>query len=220
MIKSNWEQLHGQDGIVTALLNNFSKLLEVRFYLQYGDYLAESLNRFKDETFKEYHWKKQSIDWVEVSRKLDEELEELKSYEIWRHCPGREPPATPLMDDTNKAAQKLNMSPADLRWEIKTYAHRNLVVHNNTKRLVDCCNWSTLAERTCKDLATLHRVYPGRGQEQIAMRGAIKAFQKQFFLYIVQTPAKEIAFETTEWANELTRRRNQRLLSQPGTVRI
>ena len=58
MIKSNWDQLHGEDGIVPALLTNFSKLLEVRFYLQYGDYLAEILNRFKGETFKEYHWKK------------------------------------------------------------------------------------------------------------------------------------------------------------------
>ena len=153
-----------------------------------------------------------------MSNKLDEEHKELESFEVRKFFPGKERPDTPLMDDTYNAALMLNMSPAELRWEIKTYVYRNLIVHNNTKCLVDSCNWSTLAERICKDLATLHRVYPGREADQTALRGAIKAFQKQFFVYIGQTPVGQIAFETTERANELTRRRNQRLLSQAGSV--
>ena len=109
-----------------------------------------------------------------MSNKLDEEL---KSFEIWKYYPQR----APLMEDTYKAALKLDMSPAELRWEIKTYAHRNLIEYNNTKRLLDSCNWATHAERICKDLATLHRVYPGREPDQMDLRAAITAFQQLFF---------------------------------------
>ena len=54
--------MYGRDGLVEVLLNNASKLIEVRFYLQYGDYLAESLTKFKDDNFKDYYWKSRNLD--------------------------------------------------------------------------------------------------------------------------------------------------------------
>ena len=217
-IKSRWEELHGHDGLVQALINNISKIQEVRFYLQYGDYLADSLLKLKDITFKNYYWKQQSLNWVEVSELLESEENIIK---VWREKrPDDIRPETPLMNDVHQAAAKLKMTPTELTWEIHTYAKRNLIAHSNIKYLVNHCKWQNLAERIYNDLATLHRIYPGRGSDQIEMRRTIKNFQGQYFNFICRSATGDIIFELNNKAELLNKKYKKDIIQQPGTKLI
>lgn len=196
-------------------MKSISKIQEVRFYLQYGDYLADSLVKLKDECFAGYYWKQQNLNWVEVSEVLKKEE---KLMEVWRNKGRYEKlPETPLMDDIHQAAAISKMTPKQLMWEIHTYARRNFMAQSNMKYLINHCDWRSLAERICNDLATLHRIYPGRGYDQIEMRRAIKKFEGQYFVYICQSKTGEIVFELNAKAEALEKKYKKRVLEQQGS---
>ena len=71
-------------------------------------------------------------------------------------------PATILTDDVAHAAAHLGMPVRELTWEIYTYAKRNLLMHNNTKQLIDTCHWKGLIERISKDLTIYNMSIQGR----------------------------------------------------------
>ena len=167
--------MHGPDGLVDALLNNASKLIEPRFYFQCVDYVAESLTRLKDDTCDDSFWKKNKLDCARVSEVLEEEE---KSITKWDLGPATDKPNTPVTDDVISAAEGLDLKSTDFIWEIHTYAKRNL---RNLKYLADRSDRKTLAEKTVKDLNSLNQVYPGRGNEQVEMRRTIKNFKKSIY---------------------------------------
>lgn len=70
--------------------------------------------------------------------------------------------------------------------------------------------WQGLAERTTDDLAILHRVYPGRGTDQIDMRRAIKIFQANYFEFVAINNEGVLIYETNARANELSRKLRER----------
>lgn len=121
------------------------------------------------------------------------------------------------MDDIHQAAAKSKMTPKELTWEIHTYARRNLMAHSNMKYLINHCEWKNLAERMCNDLATLHRIYPGRGYDQIEMRRTIKKFEGQYFVYICQSKTGEIVFELNTKAESLEKKYKKHVLEQTGS---
>ena len=202
--------MHGPNGLVDALLNNASKLIEVRFYLQYGDYLAESLVRLKNESFNDSFWRKNKLDWVQISTLLEEEEKRLEEWEL---RPPTDKPDTPVTDDVASAAWQLGLESTDFIWEIHTYAKRNLLAHSNLKHLVDQSDWRSLAERTLKDLASLHQVYPGRGTDQIAMRRTIKNFQNEYFIFVKYIDY-QVVYKINDRAKKLEESRVQRLLAR------
>ena len=174
--------------------------------------------KLKNECFTGYYWKQYNLNWVEVSEQLERE-EEL--MEVWRKN-GRdnEIPKTPLMDDVHQAAAQSSMTPKELTWEIHAYARRNLMAHSNMKHLINHCEWRNLAERICNDLATLHRIYPGRGSDQIEMRRTIKNFQSQYFNYICRSVTGEIIFELNTKAEALDKNHKKHVLEQSGSQMI
>ena len=147
---------------------------------------------------------------MQVSKELEKEEHELGEH---RYHPRGKRPETPVIDDVRRAAEQLEMPGRDLIWEIHAYAERNLLTHNNIKHLINECDWRRVAERTCLDLAVLHRVYPGRGKDQIEMRKTIKRFQANYFQYVTRNNNGEIAYEINARARFLSERRNKRILA-------
>ena len=144
---------------------------------------------------------------------MQEEEDELEKWRTRR--PTTERPETPLLFDISNAARKLGMTPIDFRWEIHTYARRNLLCHSNITHLIHSCDWQRLAERTSKDLATLQYAYPGRGKEQMEMRKTIKRFQAEYFKFVLYEDG-ELTYEICDRAVSLSEKRMQRALDRQG----
>ena len=205
--------MHGPGDLVEALLNNASKLIEVRFYSQYGDYLAESLVRLKNESFNDSFWNINKLDWVQISTLLEEEEKCLNKWSL--RSTSTDKPDTPVTDDVASAAEQLGLKSTDFVWEIHTYAKRNLIAHSNLKYIVDRADWVRLAERTVQDLASLHQAYPGREMEQIEMRRTIENFQNEYFIFVKYIDY-QVVFQINSRAKKLEESRVQRLLAREG----
>ncbi len=204
MIKSRWDEVHGEGGLVDALLQNTSVMIELRLYQQYGDCLAENLKRARGNDFNDLIWKLEGKDWVQVADELEKEEIAVKvSRERVRVFGAPRPRLeTPWYNGVEEAARRLRMDSEDLKWEIMTYATRNRISHNGIGQLVDVCDWQRLAERIAKDLRVLGKIYPGRGYEQLAMRKAIKRFQMEWFDHIVTLDSGQILCKPNERAQK------------------
>ena len=217
MIKSRWDEVHGKGGLVEALLHNASVMIEMRLYHQYGDYLAENLKRTRCNAFNDMLWKLDSKDWACVADALQREEAAMQEYSesqtrlvFGQGGPVISKPAMPWHDDVKIAANRLRMDTEDLKWEIVTYAKRNRLSHNGIGQLLDNCQWDRLAERISSDLGVLGMVFPGRGSEQIAMRRAVKRFEKEWFDSVVRLESGCIVSQP----NERARKKLSRLLNR------
>lgn len=100
-------------------MRNASKMVEIRFFLQYGDYLAESLRRLRGSNFEETIWKRESLNWCKVARHLDFEDQKHDEYcDIWRRK-NHAMPDLKVSTDVSAAVRFTGTSPADLRWETR-----------------------------------------------------------------------------------------------------
>lgn len=91
MTASRWEEVHGENGLCQTIVEYIQAVIELRFRLEYGDYLAVSCGALKGFQFQGYLPKKQNqCTWIDIASKLKDEL---KKMDIWR---GEQSPAIGL----------------------------------------------------------------------------------------------------------------------------
>lgn len=74
MLRSRFEEVHGPSGLCNALLSTATALMEIRLAMTYGDYMAVNLSTLKGPAFNGFLWRQKSLDWLQLSKIIDEEL--------------------------------------------------------------------------------------------------------------------------------------------------
>ena len=179
MLHSRFDEVRGPWGLCEMLIRNAALIADVRLKVEYGDHLAISLTKLKEERFGGFQWKLDPrLDWVDVAEILTKEKEQrdrfLDSANLRR-------PETPWLDDIHKAANKLGVSEDQLIYEITWYAKRNEFCHSGIKRMIEETDWGNLANRIIMDNMSLCAMYQGRPQEQIKMRNCIAGIEREWF---------------------------------------
>ncbi|KAI9823349.1 MAG: hypothetical protein M1819_001367, partial [Sarea resinae] len=171
-LNSRFDKVHGSDGLVETLLLSTAAMIELRIFLEYGDYLAVSLESLRRPTFSSSMWRLHpELNWQEVNTRLEAEEAMLTTYHKSQPHPiiavRRD---TPWLTDVYKAAQQLNIESSDLRHEIQAYAQRNSLCYNSIETLINKCDFSALGRKLLKDKAALDSIFQRSPHEQITVR--------------------------------------------------
>ena len=165
---------------------------------------------------KDLLWKKtERCDWQEVARRL--KIEE-DAIDYHNRNPGSPMPNTPWIDDVRKVATRKGLNVDQTIFEIKGYANRNAAGHTGIGKMIDECDWQTLAERIEYDKATLNMVFANEPSKGVMMRVAIGRVANTWFKKI-DWRMGYVAYEFSERAlrkeKALERRRESRALNVP-----
>ncbi|KAI9788683.1 MAG: hypothetical protein M1816_006734 [Peltula sp. TS41687] len=169
MPRSRYEDVHGPKGLCDALVSTIAAMMEIRLQVTYGDYLAISLSRLKDESFNDFLWMQNPrLTWTKVPEVVEEELESLKAYKgSWAiACLTPSCPETPMLYVLQAAATQLGLSRDQLAVEVISYGHRDRLCHSGIKEMIDRCQFFELGKRLLADEALLSFVYEGRWEHQ------------------------------------------------------
>ena len=220
MLQSRYEEVHGVDGLCAALMDSVHAMMEIRFRIEYGDYLAYRLSHLKESRMQDLLWKREHLDWQEVAKKIREEKKAEEKWldrrigprvtvELWK-----EPhPPSPVLDDVAEAARMLHLSEEQIVYEIFQYATRNEYCHSGVKKLIDTCEWSELAEQIAHDKAALNAMYQERPRDQLNMRDAIVRVQEEFFTYCFYERDK-VVYAINESARKKQQDRAERIAAK------
>lgn len=74
LLRSRLDEVHGEEGLCNALIDQAATLMEMRLVLTYDDYLALNLSKLKRPEFEEYKWEKAGLEWSEINGELKKKL--------------------------------------------------------------------------------------------------------------------------------------------------
>ncbi|KAL8917526.1 MAG: hypothetical protein Q9172_005814 [Xanthocarpia lactea] len=175
MLRSRWDAEEGTEGLWQGILDVMNAFIEHRMAVDYGDYLAVTLDGYRTPSMS---WK--GVKWSKVAEMMEEEEEEMR---IWRKKLVRpsQKPETPILDDIRKAAAKKKMLPAHVAFEIREYGKRNAQCHSGVRDLINNAAWHELAELILRDKQTLGNVYKNDPHGRNGMLQCITNLQRQWF---------------------------------------
>ncbi|KAI4128307.1 MAG: hypothetical protein LQ338_002806 [Usnochroma carphineum] len=163
MLQSRWEAEESPEGLWQGILDVLDAFTEQRMTIDYGDYLAVSLEQYKRNDMTDLSWN--GIPWTDVAELLDNEE---GAMELWLKTSRdpKEKPERPFYDAVLRAAGLKKLPPGQVVFEIKEYAKRNNQCHNGLRDLIDKAAWTELADLTARDKQRLQEIYrndPYRG---------------------------------------------------------
>lgn len=176
-MQSRYDRIHGEDGLCSALVENFNATAELRMKAEYGDYLAYACTALKGENLKDMIWKTEKLDWQAVAKRVLEEESTLAEEKL-RHLAIS---PTPYLDDIAKAADRLGCESSMVRYQIIAYAERNNFCHSGIKAMAQNGDFQELAERIMEDKRALDVIFRDRPHAQIEIRGLIKTVEREWF---------------------------------------
>lgn len=161
-------------------------LLILRYYLEYGDYVAEYCREFRDKAIavesEGQDCFTQGKNWVEVQKELEKEAE---SCEQWHRQNKREPvPETPMTDAINRACANGNYDITHVTYSIKWYSDRNEQAHNGVSQMIQRCEFHKLGNRLFSDLKSIPRVLGV--PDQAMMEKVVESIRDRFFVQVRQ----------------------------------
>lgn len=209
-LQSRWDKLHGEGGIVDALVETFNAMAEIRMKVQYGDYLNYACKEPKAEGMATMKWKVDKLNWQAIAENILEEEERQEEEKARRTFPLS---PTPYVDDVAKAAERLGCEPRMVRYQILQYAERNNFCHSGISEMIDEARFKALAETIVEDKRALSVIFRGRPGDQIGMRNTIVMIEREWFvkLWVDETSwGKETQYvPTTKHIEKLVRRANR-----------
>ncbi|KAI9886974.1 MAG: hypothetical protein M1823_001190 [Watsoniomyces obsoletus] len=216
-LQSRYDQVFGPAGFHQGLVELSARMMEWRFLLDYGDYLAVDLAKLRGPMMEDCQWKIDNMGWQEVWEQRKKEITAEKAYDkIPRYM--RAPlPSTPIGDDLNKASVLLGVDRDQLEYEIEQYATRNRLCHSGIRQLVESSDFDTLAGRIVVDKWLLQKIYVSRPGDQLAMRKSIQTIQNDWFVFVKACVdgrgciVGKVDYELTEKAKRQEKRQAARL---------
>ena len=156
------EELEGQAAI--------KKLIQLRYYADYGDYVAENCKRFRDGAREQKIEGSQNFtgsgeNWTVIQRRMEEEDRKYKEWidREWfdRGRPGGAvaPPGRPTIHAIDKACTELKLDLENTLFTIRWYSQRNEEMHCKVNIHIQQCDWNALATQLWKDIRELPNVF-------------------------------------------------------------
>ncbi len=178
-LESRWTNEQGPNGLVQVVIDSINAMMELRMWLEYGDYLALHCEQINQGDMRDLLWKTtEKCDWQEVARRITSEEKTLDDH---YQNPDSVRPETPWLDDVKTAAERKSLDLNQTIFEIKGYAARNAAGHIGIGRMLDECNWQDLAERVLYDKATMNTVFANEPKKGVMMRVAVGRLANQWF---------------------------------------
>ena len=197
-LQSQWEKIHGPDGLVKALVDDFRAMLELRLQTDLGDivaFLCEDIRYLHDEHGKAYKWRSETIDWRTVAWKLSMEDDRAR-YERDHLLPHTEWIDKPWTREVEKAARMVNCSAELVKFEIVTYAERNATCHSGLKDMIKKKEWTSLAQYIYQTRRILQTTYQDvkRANCKVDWTDALDQVQAKFFNAIWVNEDDKVAY--------------------------
>lgn len=178
-LASRWQHEQGPDGLTQLVTDSINAMIEVRMWLEYGDYLAIHCEQINQRDMRDLLWKTtERCDWQEVARRIKIGEDCLQYHSEHPESPV---PDTPWINDVKTAADRKGLDAEQTMFEIKGYADRNAAGHIGIGRMIDECNWQALAERIEYDKATMNTVFANDHGKGVRMRLAVGKVAKAWF---------------------------------------
>ena len=171
------EELEGQAAV--------KKLIQLRYYADYGEYMAENCKRFRDGAREQkiegfQYFTGSGENWTVVQKRIDEED---KLYKEWsdQGRPGGAfaAPDQPTFNAIGKACTELKLDHENTLFTIRWYSHRNEEMHCKVNIHIQQCDWNALATQLWKDIGELPNVF---GDEEYRhMQKALDVIKDRYF---------------------------------------
>ena len=171
------EELEGQAVI--------KKLIQLRYYADYGDYIAENCKRFRDAATERkteglQYFTGNGENWTVIQKRIDKEE---KLYKEWsdQGRPGGAvaSPDQPTVHAIDKACTELRVDHENTRFAIRWYSQRNEEMHCKVNIHIQQCDWNALAIQLWKDIRELPNVF---GDEEYRhMQKALDVIKDRYF---------------------------------------
>ena len=205
MIQSRFQEVHGEGGLVSVLVEQLDAITEIRMLCEYGDLMAVSVGALKnnEEGYKDLIWNQEHKDWVAVANEIQNEETMKRDYKLNM----TKKVETPYLDSVTKAAGLLKVQEHQILFEIKTYARRNEVCHSSIKNMIEKAQWPKLAERLVYDKSLLNKLFVDNPTDMLAMRNTIARIESRWFLKIQQDKDGEVYFRLSKEAEAKTNKK-------------
>ena len=171
------EELEGQAAI--------KELVQLRYYADYGDYVAENCKRFRDKATEQkieglQYFTGSGQNWTVIQERIHEEE---KMYKEW--CDQGRPggavasPDLPTINAIAKVCTELRLDHENTRFAIRWYSQRNEEMHCKVNVYIQQCDWNALAPQLWKDIRELPNVF---GDEEYRhMQKALDMIKDRYF---------------------------------------
>ena len=171
------EELEGQAAV--------KKLIQLRYYADYGDYMAEYCKSFRDGAVEQkieglQYFAGSGENWTVVQKRIEKEE---RMYKEWsdQGKPGGVVgfPDRPTIHAIDKACTELRLDHENTFFAIRWYSHRNEEMHCKVNIHIQQCDWNALAIQLWKDIRELPNVF---GDEEYRhMQKALGVIKDRYF---------------------------------------
>ena len=212
------EELEGQAAI--------KKLVQFRYYADYGDYIAENCKRFRDEAREQkveglQYFTGSGENWTVIQERIHKEE---KAYKEWsnqewsnRGTPGGAValPDLPTINAIAKACTELRLDHENTRFAIRWYSQRNEEMHCKANVYIQQCDWNALATQLWKDIRELPNVFGDEEYRQ--MQTALGVIKDRYFDKL--DPVSPVPSEKAEKLSQAKWRKGRNRVAQEGKAR-
>ncbi len=183
------------------------KLVEMRYLADYGDYMAEQCQKFREGALEKNivaskYFTGFGQDWTTIQEEIQKEETDLQDW-IAEGKLGPYP-LQPTVRAVEYACEALGLHIYNTRFTIKRYAERNDIMHSKVRRYIQQCDWAPLAAQLWEDLRELPCVFGEEEYEQ--MKQVLEQVRDRYF--VVLDPMKPVP---SARASELNMARHEKL---------
>ncbi|KAI4167190.1 MAG: hypothetical protein LQ343_007402 [Gyalolechia ehrenbergii] len=164
-------------------LKAVTELAKLRYYSDYGDYVAFLCTSFRQKCVEA---KVDNVDiligksWGQVQIELERE-EEVREKWYDNHKQGERPPFCTMRKTLSNACAHLGLDYQNVRYCIEWYADRNKEAHSGVPFYIKNCDWKSLAHRLWQDWDGIPGVF---GNEDKKMMEALTRVRDEFFIQL------------------------------------
>ena len=160
------------------------ELSTLRYYLQYGDYVADHCHDFRYKASrlqgKDLRFFEDRIPWTDVQALIDEEK---RAVSEWHANSQKGPvPPKPTQDAIYRACEKSDLDYHQVLYSIEWYAQRNWRAHNGVGRMISDCRFEELGNRIYWDIQDIPTIF---GEEdQAKMKAVLEGVANRYFFEV------------------------------------
>ena len=179
----------------------------LRYYLQYGKYVAEECNYFRHKVaaLSDKNLRFLKLPWTDVQAMIEMEKALLSE---WRSNGKKDPvPKSPTQDAIYEACGKGNLDYYQVIYSIWWHAQRCAGAHNGVNQMIKDCRFEELGQRLYWDLQDIPSLFGADDQARI--RTVLETISERYFFTI--TAAEPVI---NAYAIDLTYAKNMAILAR------
>ncbi|MDI1493491.1 MAG: hypothetical protein OHK93_005281 [Ramalina farinacea] len=179
----------------------------LRYYLQYGNYVAEECNYFRHKVaaLSDKNLQFLKLPWTDVQAMIEKEKKLLSE---WRSNGRKDPvPKSPTQDALYNACEKSGCDYDQVIYSIWWYSQRCSLAHNGVNQMIKECRFEELGQRLFWDLQDIPSLFGADDQARI--RTVLETISERYFFTITAGEAVK-----NEHAIQLTSAKDRAILAR------